>query len=180
MRGTPTRVLKTAATARSRPIWRTRDLDHTSFPYIYLDATYLHVRDDHEIVSKAVVVATGITAGGQREVLGLDVGDSEDDAFRRAFLRSLKNRGLGGVRLVISDQHAGLTAAIRRCFQGAAISVAGSISPGTFWPGSPKRPRTWSLRCSAPCSRGSTRQRSTPSGTTSERPWPNGGPKQPT
>jgi putative transposase len=100
--------------------FRTRDLDHVEFPYVYLDATYLHVRDDHQVVSKAVVVATGITATGQREVLGLDVGDSEDEVFWRGFLRSLKNRGLGGVRLVISDQHAGLTAAIRRCFQGAA------------------------------------------------------------
>jgi transposase-like protein len=100
--------------------FRTRDLDHVEFPYVYLDATYLHVRDDHQVVSKAVIVATGITATGQREVLGLDVGDSEDEVFWRGFLRSLKNRGLGGVRLVISDQHAGLTAAIRRCFQGAA------------------------------------------------------------
>jgi putative transposase len=100
--------------------FRTRDLDHVEFPYVYLDATYLHVRDDHQVVSKAVVVATGITATGQREVLGVDVGDSEDEVFWRGFLRSLKNRGLGGVRLVISDQHAGLTAAIRRCFQGAA------------------------------------------------------------
>jgi transposase-like protein len=100
--------------------FRTRDLDHVEFPYVYLDATYLHVRDDHQVVSKAVVVATGITATGQREVLGIDVGDSEDEVFWRGFLRSLKNRGLGGVRLVVSDQHAGLTAAIRRCFQGAA------------------------------------------------------------
>lgn len=99
--------------------FRTRDLDHIEFPYIYLDATYLHVRDDHQVTSKAVVVATGITASGGREVLGVDIGDSEDEVFWRGFLRSLKNRGLGGVRLVISDQHAGLTAAIRRCFQGA-------------------------------------------------------------
>jgi transposase-like protein len=100
--------------------FRTRDLDHIEFPYVYLDATYLHVRDDHQVVSKAVVVATGITATGNREVLGLDLGDSEDEVFWRGFLRSLKNRGLAGVRLVISDQHAGLCAAIRRCFQGAA------------------------------------------------------------
>src|SRR5690554_2442274 len=99
--------------------FRTRDLDHVEFPYVYLDATYLHLRDDHQVVPKAVVVATGITATGQREVLGLDVGDSEDEVFWRGFLRSLKHRGLAGVRLVISDQHAGLTAAIRRCFQGA-------------------------------------------------------------
>lgn len=100
--------------------FRTRDLDHIAFPYVYLDATYLHVRDDHRVTSKAVIVATGITADGNREVLGLDIGDSEDEVFWRGFLRSLKNRGLGGVQLVISDQHAGLVAAIRRCFQGAA------------------------------------------------------------
>jgi hypothetical protein len=65
----------------------------------------------------AVVVATGITAEGAREVLGVDVGDSEDDVVWRGFLRSLKTRGLGAVRLVISDQHAGLVAALRRTFQ---------------------------------------------------------------
>src|SRR3954452_2213810 len=67
----------------------------------------------------AVVVATGITADGGREVLGLDVGDSEDEVFWRAFLTGLKKRGLAGVRLVISDQHAGLVAALKRSFQGA-------------------------------------------------------------
>lgn len=100
--------------------FRERRLDHTEFPYIYLDATYLHVRDGHHVVSKAVVIATGVTAQGQREVLGLDVGDSEDEAFWRAFLSGLRGRGLSGVRLVVSDQHAGLVAALRRCLQGAA------------------------------------------------------------
>jgi len=66
----------------------------------------------------AVVVATGITADGGREVLGLDVGDSEDEVFWRGFLTTLKRRGLTGVRLVISDQHAGLVAALKRAFQG--------------------------------------------------------------
>jgi putative transposase len=108
--------------------FRTRTLGHVQFPYIYLDATYLHVREvarpggriAGQVVSKAVVVATGITAVGGREVLGLAVGDSEDETFWRAFLTDLKARGLSGVRLVISDQHAGLVAALRRCFQGAA------------------------------------------------------------
>jgi putative transposase len=68
----------------------------------------------------AVVIATGITATGEREVLGVDIGDSEDEVFWRGFLRSLKSRGLSGVRLVISDQHAGLVAALRRAFQGVA------------------------------------------------------------
>jgi transposase-like protein len=96
-----------------------RRLDHVRFPYIWLDATYLHVRADHQVTSKAVVVATGVTEDGRREILGIAIGDSEDEAFWREFLRSLKRRGLDGVRLVISDQHAGLVAAIGRCFQGA-------------------------------------------------------------
>ena len=101
--------------------FRTRRLDHLEFPYVYLDATYLHVRTEQAmVVSKAVVVATGVTAEGRREILGLDVGDSEDEVFWRAFLTGLKKRGLSGVKLVISDQHAGLTAAIGRALQGAA------------------------------------------------------------
>jgi putative transposase len=101
--------------------FRTRRLDHTAFPYVYLDATYLHVRNTtSQVVSMAVVVATGITADGSREVLGLDVGDSEDEVFWRGFLTALKRRGLGGVRLVISDQHAGLVAALKRSFQRTA------------------------------------------------------------
>ena len=101
--------------------FRSRPLHHTAFPYVFLDATYLHVRNSHaQVVSMAVVVATGITADGGREVLGLDVGDTEDEVFWRGFLRSLKQRGLAGVRLVISDQHAGLVAALGRVFQGAA------------------------------------------------------------
>jgi transposase-like protein len=65
----------------------------------------------------AVVVATGVTAIGGREVLGVDVGDSEDEVFWRGFLRTLKERGLAGVRLIISDQHTGLVAALGRMFQ---------------------------------------------------------------
>jgi transposase-like protein len=100
--------------------FRTRRLEHTEFPYLFLDATYLHVRTPAaQVTSKAVVVATGVTADGRREILGLDVGDSEDEVFWRAFLQGLKKRGLGGVKLVISDQHYGLVAALRRAFQGA-------------------------------------------------------------
>ena len=68
----------------------------------------------------AVVVATGIAADGSREVLGLDVGDSEDETFWRGFLLTLKQRGLAGVQLVISDQHAGLVKALKRSFQGCS------------------------------------------------------------
>ncbi|HET7734583.1 MAG TPA: IS256 family transposase [Nocardioidaceae bacterium] len=104
--------------------FRTRTLDHVEFPYVYLDATYLHVRNapgkGGQVVSMAVVVATGVTATGEREILGLDVGDSEDEVFWRAFLLSLKQRGLAGVKLVISDQHSGLVKALGRAFQGVA------------------------------------------------------------
>jgi len=102
--------------------FRGRTLGHVEFPYVYLDATYINVRDDDlgQVVSRAVVIATGITATGNREILGVDIGDSEDETFWTRFLRSLKDRGLGGVRLVISDAHEGLKAAIRRCFQGAS------------------------------------------------------------
>jgi transposase-like protein len=102
--------------------FRNRTLGHVEFPYVYLDATYVHVRDDAlgQVVSRAVVVATGITAAGGREVLGVDIGDSEDETFWTAFLRSLRTRGLSGVRLVISDAHAGLRAAISKTMQGAS------------------------------------------------------------
>ena len=102
--------------------FRVRTLGHAAFPYVFLDATYLHVREAArgQVVSKAVVVATGVTEHGGREILGLDVGDSEDETFWRKFLTDLKDRGLAGVRLVISDQHAGLVKALTRCFAGAA------------------------------------------------------------
>ena len=102
--------------------FRNRTLGHIGFPYVYLDATYINVRDDAlgQVVSRAVVIATGITAEGSREVLGVDIGDSEDETFWTRFLRSLRDRGLGGVRLVISDAHAGLKASIAKCFAGTS------------------------------------------------------------
>jgi putative transposase len=102
--------------------FRGRTLGHIAFPYVYLDATYVKVRDDAlgQVVSRAVVVATGITADGEREVLGVDIGDSEDETFWTKFLRSLKGRGLSGVRLVISDAHAGLIASITKIMIGAS------------------------------------------------------------
>lgn len=99
---------------------RTRRLDHQPFVYVWLDATYVHVRENRHVVSKAVVIATGLRVDGHREVLGLDVGDSENETFWREFLTGLTDRGLAGVRLVVSDAHAGLVKAIGRCFQGAS------------------------------------------------------------
>jgi putative transposase len=100
--------------------FRDRSLAGQAFRYVFLDATYCKARVDHRVVSQAVVVATGVAADGHREVLGFEVGDSEDGAFWTAFLRSLKTRGLSGVQLVISDAHAGLKAAIASVLLGAA------------------------------------------------------------
>ena len=100
--------------------FRNRPLDHTGFVYVFLDATYVKGRVRGRVVSRAVVIATGVTSTGDREVLGLDVGDSEDGAFWTAFLRGLRARGLDGVQLVISDHHLGLKQAIGAVFVGAA------------------------------------------------------------
>jgi transposase-like protein len=86
-----------------------------SYPYVWLDATYVKARQNGRIVDRAVVVAIGLHEGGRREVLGLAVGHAETEEFWSRFLRSLLDRGLRGVKLVISDQHAGLRKAIGRC-----------------------------------------------------------------
>jgi putative transposase len=99
--------------------FRSRPLAHTAFPSVFLDATYVKARVDSRVVSRAVVIATGVTADGGREVLGCEVGDSEDGAFWTAFLRSLKARGLTGVQLVVSDAHTGLKQAIAAVLAGA-------------------------------------------------------------
>jgi putative transposase len=99
--------------------FRDRPLGHIEFPYVFLDATYIKARAGGRIVSKAVIVATGVSRNGDREVLGVEVGDSEDGAFWIAFLRSLKARKLHGVQLVISDAHTGLREAIGVVMHGA-------------------------------------------------------------
>jgi transposase-like protein len=98
--------------------FRTRRLEG-EFPYVFADATYVKARVRGRVVSRAVVVATGVRSDGTREVLGIDIGDSEDGAFWTAFFRSLRARGLSGVQLVISDHHLGLKAAIAAVFVGA-------------------------------------------------------------
>ena len=99
--------------------FRSRKLEG-DYPYLWLDATFVKVREGGRVVSQAVVIAIGVNADGQREVLGLDVGPSEDGAFWLRFLRSLVARGLSGVRLVSSDAHEGLTGAIAAVLQGAS------------------------------------------------------------
>jgi transposase-like protein len=87
-----------------------------AWPYLWLDATYLKVRESGRIVSRAVILAVGVNEDGKREVLGIATGPSEAETFWTEFLRSLADRGLRGVKLVIADDHKGLRAAARRVF----------------------------------------------------------------
>ena len=105
-----------------------RSLDHTWFPYLFVDATYLDVKVGRRVVCRALVVATGVSAQGRREILGMALGDAETTDFWTSFLRSLRERGLKvpspedptGVVLVTSDAHAGIRAAVRAILPGAA------------------------------------------------------------
>lgn len=100
--------------------FRSRPLGETACPYLWLDATYLRVREGGHVVSMAALVAVGVTASGERRVLGLELspGNDEGSAWPR-FIRSLVERGLRGVRLVISDDHAGLVKAAREQLLGS-------------------------------------------------------------
>jgi putative transposase len=100
--------------------WRARPLGETSYPYLSVDARYEHVRIDGRIVSQGVLIVAGVRGDGRREVLAIDAADTESEATYQALFRSLKERGLRGVELVTSDDHAGLRAAIGRHFQGAS------------------------------------------------------------
>jgi putative transposase len=100
--------------------FRNRPLDGTRYPYVWLDATYENVRENGHVVSLALIIAIGVTESGRREILGLTVGLSEEEATWTEFLRSLVERGLAGVRLAISDAHGGLKNAIRTVFQGTS------------------------------------------------------------
>jgi transposase-like protein len=85
-----------------------------NWPYVWLDATYVKVRRNHRIVSVAVIVAVGVNTDGRREVLGMDIGPSEAETFWAEFLRKLRRRGLRGVKLVVSDAHEGIKAAVAK------------------------------------------------------------------
>jgi transposase-like protein len=100
--------------------FRARRLDHTSWEYLMLDARYEKVRVEGKVVSQAVLVTVGFTAEGRREVLDWRVADSEGEEHWGAVFRELKDRGLSGVKLIVSDAHRGIRAAIARHFQGCA------------------------------------------------------------
>jgi putative transposase len=102
------------------------------WPYLWLDATYVKVREQGRIVSVAVIVAVAVNGDGRREVLGISIGVSEAETFWTEFLRSLARRGLRGVKLVISDAHEGLRR-LQRCCTPAGSAV-GSTSCAMSWP----------------------------------------------
>ena len=147
--------------------FRGRSLKDDAYPYVFLDATYCKARVNRRVVSQAVVVATARRAPtGDREVLGFDVGDSEDGAFWTAFLRSLKARGLHGVQLVISDAHEGLKSAIGAVFAGAALAtLPGALPAQRARPGCRRATPRWSPPRSARSSPNPTPSTSTPSST---------------
>ena len=96
--------------------WRTRPLGQT--PYLLLDARYEKVRHGDSVISSATLIATGITADGRREILGVSVSLSEAEVHWRDFLASLQERGMHGVKMITSDSHAGIKAALETRFQG--------------------------------------------------------------
>jgi len=97
-------------------------------PYLWLDATYAKVRQNSRVVSAAVIVAVGVNSDSRREVLGMDIGASEAEAFWTALLRKPRQRSLRGVRLVVSDTHEGLKAAVAKLLH-ASWQGAESTSP---------------------------------------------------
>ena len=118
------------------------------WPYLWIDATYVKARQNGRVVSLAAIVAVGVNADGRREVLGMDVGPSEAETFWTEFLRKLRRRGLRGVKLVVSDAHEGLKAAVgkvlqstwQRCrvhFMRNALAHAGKSGRASSPPSSP-------------------------------------------
>jgi putative transposase len=100
--------------------WRSRPLSAKAYPYLFVDARYEKVRVGPRVASQGVLLVSAVRDDGLREILGVEVADTESEATYRELFRSLKRRGLSGVELVVSDDHEGLKAAIARHFQGAS------------------------------------------------------------
>lgn len=121
-----TRVSKSQVSALTATLdatlaaWRERPLTARRYPYLSVDARYEHVRVDGQVISQGVLLVAGVRDDGHREILAVEVADTESEATYQELFRRLKGRGLHGVMLVTSDDHAGLRAAIARHFQGAS------------------------------------------------------------
>ena len=100
--------------------WRKRRLEAEAYPYLFVDARYEKVRIDGRVVSQGVLLVSAVRDDGFREILAVEVADTESEATYQQLFRSLKARGLKGVKLAVSDEHEGLKAAVARHFQGAS------------------------------------------------------------
>ena len=98
--------------------WNSRPLSESRFPFVLVDAMYLKVREDGRVRSRGVMIATGVNDSGYREILGLMLGDTESEESWSEFFMSLKNRGLRGMDILVSDNHTGLVKAVKKQFQG--------------------------------------------------------------
>ena len=136
------------------------------WPYLWLDATYLKVREGGRIVSVAAIIAVAVTTEGKREIVGLHIGPSEAEPFWTTFLRDLAKRGLKGVKLVISDAHEGLKNAITRvCRRHLAALPPASTSCAMRWRTCPRaRQPWWRLRSGRSSSSQVTPRRCSPGG----------------
>jgi len=157
--------------------FRARPLE-VAYPYLWLDAKVEKVRAGGRVEHRAVVVAYGVDQSGQREVLGLDVGAAETEAFWREFLRGLVRRGLAGVQLVVSDAHEGLKAAIAQVL-GAPGSAARSTSSGMSWATVPRTCSSWSAPRSVRSSGPATSRRPSGCWPTPSLTWRAGCPRSP-
>jgi len=100
--------------------WRSRPLEGEGYPYLFVDARYEKARANGRMVSQGVLIVSAVREDGMREILAVEVADTESEATYQQLFRSLKRRGLKGVQLVVSDDHEGLKSAIERYFQGAS------------------------------------------------------------
>ena len=142
-----------------------RPLDPGPYPYLWLDALTQKVREAGRIVNVSVVVATAVNGEGKREIIGMDVGTSEDGAFWLAFLRSLSARGLSGVELVVSDAHQGLRGAIAAVFGGASWQRCRTHFMTNLLTRVPRRAQPWVATMVAPSTSNPPPMRYTPSST---------------
>jgi len=160
--------------------FRGRSLAEERYPYLFCDATYVKVRDGGRVVSMAALVAVGVASTGERRILGLELaaGNDEGNAWG-PFLRGLVERGPSGVRLVISDAHRGLVAAIRETLLGPPGNVVGSTSRAMPRRSCHAAPRAWSPRPSGASSSSPTSTRRPSSCGGWPTAWPDGSPRSP-
>lgn len=100
--------------------WRSRPLDKHTYPYLFVDARYEDIRADARVISEGVLIVSAVRSDGKREIVAVDVADTESEATYNQLFVDLKRRGLSGVKLVVSDDHLGLKSAVKKHFQGAS------------------------------------------------------------